>query len=68
MLLAVAATFSGIYISVVGWGYYVAYGATIAAFALLMGMKDIIDTLMVCLVRTAVRVYFVRGRGHAVRC
>ena len=49
MLLSIAAVFTGIYISAVGWGYYVAYGATIAVFALLMGLKDIIDTFTVCL-------------------
>ena len=49
MLLAIAAMFTGIYIAQVGWGYYVAYGATIGAFALLIGFKDVIDTLMVCL-------------------
>lgn len=47
MLLAVAAAFTGIYISAVGWGYYVAYGAAIAVFVLLMALKDIIDTLTV---------------------
>ena len=40
--------FTGIYIAAVGWGYYVAYGATLAMFLLLMAMKDVIDIFMVC--------------------
>ena len=39
--------FTGIYIAAVGWGYYVAYGATLAMFLLLMAMKDVIDIFMV---------------------
>ena len=46
-VLSVAAMVTGIYIAAVGWGYYVAYGATLAMFLLLMAMKDIIDIFMV---------------------
>ncbi|KAL0038415.1 hypothetical protein WJX77_005585 [Trebouxia sp. C0004] len=45
-VLAVAAVFTGIYIAAVGWGYYVAYGATLAAFLLLVAFKDIVDIFM----------------------
>jgi hypothetical protein len=47
-LFAVAAMFTGIYIAAVGWGYYVAYGAALAAFLLLMAFKDLVDIVMVC--------------------
>ncbi len=47
-LFAVAAMFTGIYIAAVGWGYYVAYGAALAAFLLLMAFKDLVDICMVC--------------------
>jgi len=47
-LLAVAAMFTGIYIAAVGWGYYVVYGAALAAFLLLMAFKDLVDIFMVC--------------------
>ena len=40
--------FTGIYIAAVGWGYYVAYGAALAAFLLLMAFKDLVDIFMVC--------------------
>ena len=46
-VLAIAAMFTGIYIAAVGWGYHVAYGATIAMFLVLMAMKDVIDIFMV---------------------
>lgn len=46
-VLSIAAMFTGIYIAAVGWGYYVAYGATLAMFLLLMAMKDVIDIFMV---------------------
>ena len=39
--------FTGIYIAAVGWGYYVAYGAALAAFLLLMALKDLVDIFMV---------------------
>lgn len=45
--LGVASFFLGVYIAAVGWGWYVAYGATVGAFLILIGLKDIIDTLMV---------------------
>ncbi|KAL0052572.1 hypothetical protein WJX82_004070 [Trebouxia sp. C0006] len=45
-LFAVAAMFTGIYIAAVGWGYYVAYGAALAAFLLLMAFKDLVDIVM----------------------
>lgn len=47
--LSIAAMFTGIYIAAVGWGYYVAYGATLAMFLLLMAIKDVIDIFMVTL-------------------
>ncbi len=47
VVLAIAAMFTGIYIAAVGWGYYVAYGAALAVFLLLMAFKDIIDIFMV---------------------
>lgn len=49
-VLSIAAMFTGIYIAAVGWGYYVAYGATLAMFLLLMAIKDAID---ICLVSSA---------------
>ena len=49
-VLSVAAMVNGIYIAAVGWGYYVAYGATLAMFLLLMALKDIIDIFMVSVV------------------
>ena len=45
--LGIAAAFTGIYIAAVGWGYYVAYGATVGAFLIFIGLKDVIDTFMV---------------------
>lgn len=52
--LSIAAIFTGIYIAAVGWGYYVAYGATLAMFLLLMAMKDVIDIFMVGYVMTGI--------------
>lgn len=46
-VLSIAAMFTGIYIAAVGWGYYVAYGATLAMFLLLMAMKDVVDIFLV---------------------
>lgn len=46
-VLGIASFFLGIYIAAVGWGWYVAYGATVGAFLILMGLKDIIDTVTV---------------------
>ena len=47
LALGIAAVFTGIYIAAVGWGYYVAYGATVGVFLVLIGMKDVVDTLVV---------------------
>lgn len=44
--LSIAAIFTGIHIAAVGWGYYVAYAATLAMFLLIMAMKDVIDIFM----------------------
>ena len=46
-VLSIVAIFTGIHIAAVGWGYYVAYGATIAMFLLIVAMKDVIDIFMV---------------------